>query len=250
PATNLHHLSLDDPGYRPYIAPELFRQMSNGQAGYLQELLADLRSETLSSRRDELYYGFRIRQALVSSSKLKNADLEVYNPLLGRRVMEWSRSIPDGLRNYKLLFKHVIKHSFPELADIPFATARFQGDWANRIRRDRGLIRFYRSWFDGSGWAERAGARPQLVRRLEELDAGADTAAIIPPRRSYQDTSGLKFKLRNTWIGQFARELGFERKVANQTPEHLRIGRLAVIHGLFGQIERRRSAAAPALSTR
>lgn len=240
PATNLFHLLLDSPGYQPLIAADTLQIMADQQADYLEQLLTDLRSETLAGRRDELYYGFRVRQVLAPSSRLKHADLEVYNPLLSRKLLEWDRTIPDTFRNEKLLAVHALKKKFPHLSAIPYATTRLQGDWDNRMNRDRKLIRFYRQYFETSGWIDRVGARTVLMNRLAELDAGAETAPLIAPRRSYQDRSDIKQKLRSTWIGRFVRELGFERKIARQTPEYLRIGRLAVVHGLMSQVETRR----------
>ena len=240
PSANLFHLLLDSPGYQSIIAADTLQTMAEQQADYLEQLLTDLRSETLSGRRDELYYGFRIRQVLSASSRLKHADLEVYNPLLSRKLLDWDQTIPDTFRNEKSLAVQGLKQQFPHLSNIPYATARLQGDWENRMHRDRKLIRFYRQCFETSGWIDRVGARAVLTHRLEELDAGAETAPLIAQRRSYQDRSGIKQKLRSTWIGRFVRELSLERKIACQTPEYLRIGRLAVVHGLMSQVETRR----------
>ncbi|MEP7106784.1 MAG: hypothetical protein ABI760_02355 [Ferruginibacter sp.] len=69
--------------------------------------------------RDRLYNEFRMPFILSALSDIKYAYTEVMNPFLTREIILKSRTLPDHLRNNKLLFKKIIDEISPK---IPYAT--------------------------------------------------------------------------------------------------------------------------------
>jgi hypothetical protein len=74
--------------------------------------------ETLEAWRDRLYHRFRLPVVLAALTEHKSAYFDVINPLLSRRALEVTRSLPDALRTDKALFREVVRQVGP---DIDFA---------------------------------------------------------------------------------------------------------------------------------
>ncbi len=84
--------------------------------------------ESVDSYRDRFYQQFRIPVVLSALSDIKFAYTEILNPFFSRKILTFSRSMPDHLR-YKrnLYFKIVKKLSL----DMPFATEQATGTREN-----------------------------------------------------------------------------------------------------------------------
>jgi hypothetical protein len=74
--------------------------------------------ESLETWRDRIYQEFRAPNLLAGLNDLKTAYVEVANPLLTRRVLELTRSLPDGLRTGKQLWREFVRERSP---GVPFA---------------------------------------------------------------------------------------------------------------------------------
>ncbi|OLO10051.1 hypothetical protein BTW10_16570 [Chromohalobacter japonicus] len=74
--------------------------------------------ETLYAWRDRVHQEYRMPTVFAALSDIKFSYLEEINPLLSRSVLDVVRSLPDGLREDKYLFKRVVE----SMGDnIPFA---------------------------------------------------------------------------------------------------------------------------------
>jgi hypothetical protein len=74
--------------------------------------------DTPSLYRDRLYQGFRIPFTLSALSDIKYAYTEILNPFLTRKIIKQSRTLPDQLRNDKVLFKGIVNEISPK---VPYA---------------------------------------------------------------------------------------------------------------------------------
>jgi len=85
----------------------------------MPEQLARRPDETLPAWRDRLYHSFRIPTILAALTDLKVGYVEVANPYLSHKVVEFVRMLPDDLRTNKVLYRRLIEGLSP---DVPFAT--------------------------------------------------------------------------------------------------------------------------------
>src|SRR5699024_9061247 len=74
--------------------------------------------ESISTWRDRLYHSFRLPTVLAALNDLKLTHVELINPLLTKKVILASRTLPDNLRTNKKLFKEIVD-SYG--LDIPYA---------------------------------------------------------------------------------------------------------------------------------
>src|SRR5262249_44641996 len=65
--------------------------------------------ETIAACRDRLYHCYRIPVGLAGLNDVKAPFVEIASPLLSRRVLEYTRELPDHLRTDKTLFREVAK---------------------------------------------------------------------------------------------------------------------------------------------
>ena len=99
-----------------------------------QELPAEYgqrNEESLYQWRDRLYHVFRIPTVMAALSDLKLSYVELTNPLLSRRLLQFARKLPDNLRTEKRLFKEVVVAMSP---NIEYATL-------NAIESPKNLLR-------------------------------------------------------------------------------------------------------------
>jgi asparagine synthetase B (glutamine-hydrolysing) len=242
-------LALDD-GYAAFIGPETLKPMAREQAATLEIAVKAARSRTPEGRREEISYGYGLARELAPYNTVKHTDLEVYTPFLDRQIVEWTQGTPDRLRSGKALFRMALDRRFPELAAIPFATRSNLPDWGLRWRRDPSMSRFYREWCARPGWLDTIGATTSVLAALEAAEAAATAANGAPNLVLAPVHPGVGPRWRElakrTVPGRLYRELTLERRYArNNLPPYLRFARLAVLHGLLGRIQQRRSSQAP-----
>lgn len=80
--------------------------------------------ESPGSYRDRLYQQFRMPYTLSALSDIKYAYTEMINPFLLRKVILLSRTLPDHLRNNKVMCTRIIDEISPK---IPYATEQATG---------------------------------------------------------------------------------------------------------------------------
>ena len=93
------------------------------QYGFEKQVLPDYLKEdpandTPGLYRDKLYQEFRMPVTMSALSDIKYAYTEVLNPFLTGKIVKQSRTLPDHLRNDKVLFKKIIDEISPK---IPYA---------------------------------------------------------------------------------------------------------------------------------
>lgn len=72
--------------------------------------------ESFNAWRDRLYHSFRIPTILAALSDIKFSYVELINPLLSKRILHSIRSMPDELRNDKVLFKEIVNSISPNVS--------------------------------------------------------------------------------------------------------------------------------------
>lgn len=242
PANDLSYLRPDDQEYRAVLGAEALAAMARRQAASLATILDGLQSPTPTGQRDELYYGFRLRQVLVVYNRVKHADLEVYNPLLSRQVLDWNRGLPDDQRQDKRIFRATLLRNFPALASIPFAANSNLPSWQAKFRREPQLVRFYHDVCAADGWLDQFGTKATLLTRLRAIEAAASIQAPTSERAAQKPVSKrMRQWLKHTLPGQLLREITLESQFAARVPLYLKLGRLAVLHSMLGQIYRRKA---------
>jgi len=75
-------------------------------------------NESLETWRDRLYREFRIPFVLTGLHDLINPYVEVFNPLLHDKIVDFCINIPDHLRTNKKLYTEIVPELIPE---VPFA---------------------------------------------------------------------------------------------------------------------------------
>ncbi|MFO1144083.1 MAG: asparagine synthase-related protein [Amaricoccus sp.] len=85
------------------------------------ELPEELRrgpDESIETWRDRLYQRYRITTVLAALTEHKAITFDTINPLLSRRALKLTRTLPEVLRTDKALFRELVRKIGP---DIPFA---------------------------------------------------------------------------------------------------------------------------------
>jgi asparagine synthetase B (glutamine-hydrolysing) len=233
-------------GYANLVDRVQLDRMSAEQGAFVDAVRRDIRSATPQGQRMEVLYGQDFRRELATYNVSKNADLEVYTPLLHRRMVEWLVGIPDDLKPAKPLLRAAMLRRFPELAAIPYATRSNLPDWRARSQSDPSFAAFLREWFLEPGWLDAMGTKPAVLAGVEEMGRVAETNApstdglpLAPQPGAYRE------RVRKTVPGRLLRELTLERRYIRNVPPYLRLSRLAVLHGMLGQIEVRRARRPP-----
>jgi hypothetical protein len=219
-----------DPGYDRFVAGPLIEEMAREQRETLDRTISGLGSRTATARRDEIWYRHGVRRFLGPYNRVKHTSLEVYTPLLDAAVLSWLRGVPDDLRSEKAVFRAALDRRFPELRDIPYATASNLPRWEERARRDPAFARFLETWCEQPGWLDGIGAREAVVTAVREMQTATRPGAVAsqgPERIS------LRQVIKRTWPGQLLREMTVERRFASNIPLYLRLARLAVLHALL-----------------
>jgi asparagine synthetase B (glutamine-hydrolysing) len=235
-----------DGAYRTLLGDDLFGRIAAEQEPALHDALAGLRSATPTARRGELWYSVGVRRFLGPYNRVKQADLEVYAPLLDRALLERLRSTPDRLRADKALLQAALDRRFPGLGAIPYATDDNLPRWEARVAADPAFARVLLDRLAAPGWLDAIGARARVVAALRDLEdaavrAGGDAASGAPgdgtraPAGAPPDgaSSRLRAVVKQTWPGRLARELTLERRFAANLPPYLRLARLTVLHELL-----------------
>lgn len=219
-----------DPAYRPLLGDDLVDRMATEQRAGLVATMASIRSRTPTAGRDEIWYGHGVRRFLALYNRVKNADLEVYLPLLDPELLAWLKHIPDALRSDKTLLHAALERRFPELASLPFATDSNLPRWGTRIRRDPALAMFLADRCAEPGWLDMIDARGPVAAGLARLAAAAG-----PDTPDDHERTSPRFRqwLKRTWPGQLLRERTLERRFAANLPPYLRLARLTVLHQLL-----------------
>ena len=218
--------------------------MAAEQEAILHRLVASLGSASATGMRDEVYYRRRLRRVLAIYNRVKHGDLEVITPFLARPLLEWMRGTPDRLRWDKALLRGALARRFPELARIPFATTDNLPRWETWSAQDARLPDFYRQWCATPGWLGSIGAQPAVLAALREMVDRAKRYDTSGPAGGQDDeaarSGGWRALAKRTLPGRLVREFSLERRYpANNVPPYLRLARLAVLHGLLGEIHRR-----------
>lgn len=241
PASGISRLGYHE-AYRPLLDPGLLREMGREQAANLAAFATSLRSSTPTGRVHEARYRTGVRREAAPYNSEKHRELEVYTPLLDRPLMDWFTGVPDGLRTGKGLFKTALARRFPEVAAMPAATRHNLPDWSWRLAHDPDLARFYLEWCSAPGWLDTVDARPRVVEALGRLVAAAEQAPLADAPLRGPSHPRWRERLKATWPGSLARELTLERRAARGVRLDMRIGRIAVLHGLLGRAAARRHA--------
>lgn len=87
----------------------------------VQEIPASLQidpEESLSSYRDRLFHQYKLPFVVSALGDLKSTYIDQVNPLLSREILQAMRTLPDELRDQKLIFREIIDSLGP---DVPIA---------------------------------------------------------------------------------------------------------------------------------
>ncbi len=80
-----------------------------------QDVFGRRKKESLATWRDRLYHNFRIPVVLAALNDLKLPYVEIYNPFLNHRIIEFVRILPDRFRTNKYLFKRIVDLLSPDI---------------------------------------------------------------------------------------------------------------------------------------
>jgi hypothetical protein len=148
-------------------------------------LPAELRQrpgETLETWRDRLHQSFRVPMVLAALTEHKAAYVDAINPLLSRRALEVSRSLPDRLRTGKALFRELVQRLGPDLGFVGRVGA------PNRLdnMRHREIVRTMRESLASETAAEIFGAPFARWMRTEIHPVRHFCNRVIPAIRKRQ----------------------------------------------------------------
>jgi asparagine synthetase B (glutamine-hydrolysing) len=101
----------------------------------LDQIAGECVATDFTDRKDSFYATQRLRHYLNRSSYYKLTVLNLQNPWLDRRLLEFAWSLPARHRIDKQLFKRTLATMFPSLMSVPVATAHSLEDWGDEIRR-------------------------------------------------------------------------------------------------------------------
>jgi hypothetical protein len=137
--------------------------------------------ETLAGWRDRLYHSFRIPVVLAALSDIKLTYIELENPLLDKRIIDFVRTMKDSWRTEKRLYRDVVHQISPRIAIAKYDAIAAPTD----ILREREVQEYFskrlmelpshpavsrRMIDDAQKWAERKGdsnaSRKSRIRSL------------------------------------------------------------------------------------
>jgi asparagine synthetase B (glutamine-hydrolysing) len=247
--SGLYRLSVDT-AYPELLGDEVFRSMAKEQEDLVETHVASARAESAYGKWMELRYAWYVRRGLAPYNVVKNADLEVLNPLLNRSLNEWFRTLPDELTVGKGLIRQVIQRLNPDVAAIPYAAASNLPSWPERWRRDPAAATFYIELCAGPGWLDEIGAASRVRSALERMrlvaeDSAPDASPDLSgdPQRLTRYRAALYETLRVSRPGRLFAELTLERRATGgQLSQYLRLSRLGVLHRLTGEVAKRRAS--------
>jgi hypothetical protein len=130
--------------------------------------------ETIDAWRDRLYHSFRIPTVLAAFNEGKAGHFDLVNPLVSRRALEITRSLPDDLRTDKRLFRELVARLGP---DVPFATSEGAPIRLDSLRRPE-VRRILRACL-ASETAARCFGRPLVTWLRAGIHPWRDFAARI-----------------------------------------------------------------------
>lgn len=250
--SSLHRLS-NERAYADLLGEDVFRAIAAEQELVLRRILAKSEAKTPFGKWLEYEYSWALRRGLAPYNVVKNADLEVLNPLLDRPLNEWIRSLPDVEILRKKYVRRSIDRLHPPLRSIPYASANNLPSWPQRWLRDPSLTSFYHDVCSGPGWLDEIGAAGRVRQAIEQIAReGRITRGSSDYRaetRSIHDRSGAGFRMRNAVLepvrrsraGRLVAELTLEYRATHRaTAQYLRISRLAVLHSMLGEVANRR----------
>ena len=250
---SIGRLSFGEGLYTRWVDPGLVHQMAQRQASLLTHLLQTLRSETRNTRRDELVYQFQFPQWQGVYNRIKHADLEVFNPHMGRRVLEWTTRVPDRLRNDKRLLREALRQRHPVAAAVPSAVTSNHPDWERNFLRDPRFARLYLALAEAPGWLDGVAEKRLIARDLHAIERNAarlDQASASGgiERRHARSILAMPSAEWKSWAkrtrpGKIYLEWVMERHLIEQMPSYVRWGRLMTLHSLMGPIASRHTIA-------
>ena len=180
---------------------------------------------------------------------MKNADLEVLNPLLDRPLNEWLRTLPDEVTVGKRYVLQSLRRLYPDLAAIPYAKASNLPSWPQRWSRDPAVTSFFHDLCSHPGWLDEIGASERVLNAIDRIAPDPARPRPTPGRapggradRSRGRGSAMLASLGRSRPGRLFAEVTLEaRATGRNTPMYLRIARLSVLHWMLGEIARRRN---------
>ena len=245
------HAIASDPEYPALLGIDSFRAIADEQRQVIRAVMDHLHARTAYGKFLELYYLLGVRRHCAPYNAVKNTDLEVLTPLLDRRLNDWVRGLPDGAFEYKRLARLALETLDPELASIPFASNSNDGDWSTRWRTQPALPTFFAEWCERPGWLDEFDTKEvvlaaawRLVEEARMYEAPPAEPAYSVSRSRARDLSHqLRIRLRTSTAGRLLAEQTLEYRVTHRdVTTQSRIARLAVLHGMLGEISRRRAA--------
>jgi len=81
----------------------------------IPELLNKNKTESLEQWRDRLWLSFRTPVLTAALDEIKVAYVEIFNPLLYKKIVRIIQVLPDELRNNKKLFRKIVDGMFPNI---------------------------------------------------------------------------------------------------------------------------------------
>ncbi|MCF6217834.1 MAG: asparagine synthetase B family protein [Gammaproteobacteria bacterium] len=95
-------------------------------------------------RKDYYYFNQRLFNYLNRSSYYKMGVLELQNPWLDKRILDFIATVPRKYRLDKQLYKKTLETMFPDLYSIPFASSSSLESWSDIFQRDVNLQKYLR----------------------------------------------------------------------------------------------------------
>jgi hypothetical protein len=228
--------------FAPLLGPSILADMAREQEPIVTSTLASLTSRTTTGRGDELWYEYGLRRLLAPYNAVKLWDLDVHTPFLDRRILEWTRGLPDGLRVGKKILKAALARRHPQVADIPFARRSNLPVWTRRTLADPDWAAFFLEWCAAPGWLDTIEAKGPVIAALNAMSR---EAASGRPRRVSR-RAAFRRVVASAAPGRALVEAAAARRAArNAMPGYLALARLAVLHGLLGTIRDRHGRSHP-----
>jgi hypothetical protein len=199
----------------------------------IDEVRADSTAVHPLDRKDDFYFSQRLFHYLNRSSYYKLTVLELQNPWLDRRILEFVGGLPRQYRIDKALFKRVVHAMFPELHDIPYARRHSLEDWGIALRKSRTLQSFlHRQLLEHENGLDEIIDRNAVKARLSSFESG--TTAVHRPRASDLARRTLA---RAPWLYRIAKRLASKHLPVRDIDPAMVLLRLVVVRRWYDEFD-------------
>ena len=119
----------DMQGLASVIRETHYGELCDASDAAVEKALFEARDLSPNQAKDFFYFTHRLQCYLQTASYYKQIELDQRNVLLDDAILDFLAKVPDPMRIDKMLYRKMVLHEYPHLAQFPFAKRNNLEDW-------------------------------------------------------------------------------------------------------------------------